>query len=212
MPRTFLQLKTEILADEFDGSKYGDFVEQWINEAVQTIGREVRLPQAFTSVTFTQAAGTATYTLPAGLETLESVVIGGKELGEVDQIVVDTAYATSGVPSIFALYGNTLTFWPTPALATSVTIRYQGTLSDVSSTADGATLDFPDDFFPLIINYARAKAFAMEDDFEAAQIHRTWWAEGLARMRSQVQTRTRGRVRQIQGQMPTATSPRFIRP
>lgn len=216
MPRTLADIQNEVFFDEFDPNKmvnglsYRSLVSTWINEAAQHISREVQLPQLEVKQSTPVTAGTAEVPLPSDLQVLTAVIGTNTKLREVGIEEIDDSPASTGVPQQFAIYGTSLVLYPTPSASTTLTIRYEAGLSDFSAIDSSTVLPFPEDFLDMLVHYARMRAFAMEDDFEASTFHQRWWDAGLARMRSQVQTRSRGRTRQIRGNMADYyTRPRF---
>lgn len=214
MPLTFLDLQDEVLHDEFDSGKYRTLVKRWLNEAAAKVANALRLPTTDVKGTpIALVAGTQTYTLTSSMNRIDSIVLNGRNLIELDINELDEFdTAARGTPTHWAIYGNELTFWPTPSAAVSPTVRYQNDQSQMSGDTD--TLTVPDEYADVLVNYAKAKAFAAEDDPEMAQFFRTWFETELTRMRQQVQERSRNRTRQVQGMMPSRTTalPRFERP
>lgn len=219
MPRTFTDLQNEVFFDEFDPNKtvnglsYRTLVTNWINEAAQHISREVQLPQLELTQSTPVSAGVSTVALPGDIQVLTAVIGDSGRLHQVDISEIDDAEDSTGTPTQFAIYGSNLELYPTPSSSTTLTIRYEASLTDLTLTSGTSTLAFPDDFLDLLVHYARMRAFAMEDDFEASTFHQRWWEAGLARMRNQIQLRSRGHVRQIKGMMHDQhLRPRFQRP
>lgn len=211
MARSFSQLQAEVFHDEFDATKYAPLVQRWLNEAAQKFAREVQLPSQLVSTTITLPAGTSTYTVPDDWEVIENIWNGTNPLDEIDpdDAQMDTS---NGNINSFAIYGRTLTFRPAPVKSTTLTVRYQLTVSDMVNDQDPVSI--PEDYADVLVSYARSKAFAMEDDFEGSAFYRQLWEDGLSRARSRLQLRTRNRVRQISGMLGDGYTgpPRFFKP
>lgn len=214
MARTYADLVAEVLTDEFGVQKYSALVKTWIGEGAQEVSREVRLPQLETTVPFVLSAGLQTYPIPSHVMVITALVDQdrNRRLDEVDISEIDESPDAVGIPTAFAVYGETVSVYPTPASTISMLLRYETGLADLTTTADSDPLDFPDDYLDLLVDYARAKAFSMEDDFEGSTFHMNRYQARLARMRAQMQLRSRGRNRQIQGNMREPNTVRFQRP
>lgn len=212
MALTFLDLQDEVLHDEFDDGKYRTLVKRWLNIALGKVARALGLPAVQTTGTpLALVAGTATYPLDDMIEVIHSIRVNGRNLIQVDITELDEYEDDSrGTPTHFALFGSDITFWPAPDAAISPQIRYTGRATALSADTDLLPID--DDDSDVLVNFAKSKAFAAEDDAEMAtyflQLHR----DGLREMRAQSE-RTRHDVRQVQGMMPGgSSSPRFQRP
>jgi hypothetical protein len=208
---TFLDLQDEVLHDEFDPGKYRTLVKRWLNIALGKVARALDLPAVQTTGTpLALSAGTAAYAFPEMIEVIHSIVIDGRVLIQADIDDLDEYDDDSrGTPTHYALFGNEITFWPAPDAAVSPTFRYTGRATALS--ADGDLLPIDDDNADVLVNFAKSKAFAAEDDPEMASYFLTLHREGLREMRAQSE-RTRGNVRQIQGMMLGHSGPRFQRP
>lgn len=212
MARLFADLVTEVLFDEFDRTKYQALVGTWLGEAAQKVSRAVKLPSSDNTTTISVVAGTQNYPLAESVEKLYWVSNSdGTYLIESDIDEV-TSSSERGKPAYFAIWDDELYFWPIPSAADTLTVRYRGGLPDV--TDDSTLAAFPDDYYDLLVNYARSKAFAAEDDLEMANYYRGLFESELNRARAALQERSENRPRQIQGMMPDPGShlPRFRRP
>ena len=214
MPRTYVDLQNEVLADEFGDTKYRTLVKAWINEGAQKLSREVQLPQLESSTTFTLSAGVQIYPMASTVQVITSLVdtVTNSRLMQVGIEDIDDSGTSTGVPQAFAIYASAIHFAPIPSSTRTYRLRHEAGLPDLTAVADSAELDFPSDFSDLLVHYARMRAFATEDDFEGAAYHEGQWEKGVARMRHQTQLRSRGRANQIQGNMTTSRRPRFTRP
>ena len=227
MPVTFADLQTEVFSDEFDPTKYRTFVKRWLNEAAQKVSREVQIgsleqgqllgPLSWTGskpyVTYQELADATGGSLL--IEQMLHVVTPDGPIDEVPYIDLAAAQLTSpavGTPEIWAVFNDTLHLYPTPRSGTQVSIIYRRSPTDFSALSDSATVPWPEDFLDVLVNYARSKCFAMEDDPEMANFYMGWYQQGVAQMRARLQTRTKNNVRQIQGQIVDSWYPRFRRP
>jgi hypothetical protein len=212
--RTFLEVQNAALGSDFDASRYREDVKRWINEALGKIAHRVTLIQPLQgTATITTATGVSTYELPADDIRVHS--LGDSEtataLDDVGVDAIDQSDTSQGRPAAFALYGGELLLYPTPDGVYSLELRFEREAWLLQD--DGDTLPLPDAYADLPVNYARARLFEREDDFEAAQAWQARFESELLELRSDLGRQDRTRRRQIGGmwQVP-AVAPRFQRP
>jgi hypothetical protein len=210
--RTFKQLQDEVLHDEFDDAKYRTLVKRWLNEAADKVNEKMRLPGSEGhSQLIDLTAGEDEYALGVEVLKIDSLRYGARNLIEADINELDEFPAESrGMPTHFSLYGSTITVWPTPDSTYELDARYTTAITPMVNDSDPPAV--PGQYADVLINYAKAKAFAAEDDPEMSAFFMGQHKEELREMRIALQERTRNRPRQIQGMMVARTNPRFERP
>lgn len=211
MPRTFSSVVTEALSDDFDSSKYSTLTGQWLNDALKLMARSSRIPLADVTHNPTVVAGTASYPLPADFVRLVDVwnTETHDPLVEADQSWIDDQPAASGTPTVYALYGNTIVFYPTPAQASPVQLRYIKTSADLSGTGAISGV-IPDEYGDTLVAYCRWHLFRAEDDIEMSLFWKSEFNETFQKLKADLQLRSNS-VRQIPGQS-RSRAPRFVRP
>ncbi|MDQ3317456.1 MAG: hypothetical protein M3522_09030 [Actinomycetota bacterium] len=195
----FLDLQGQVLHDEFDSTKYRASVKRWLNEALGRVARQIDLPQTETSTTLSTVAGAQALALPATLVRVTSVLDADRRdyLTEVQPADVDESSSTPNRPSGYAIFGANLLLTPTPDAVYTLTLRYWTGATLMVNDADVPGLPF--DYRDLLVSYAKSRAFAAEDDFEASQFWRAEYERDLVRARADLQHRSDRPVRQIQG-------------
>lgn len=212
MPRTFADMVDEVLFDEFDRTKYQTHVGRWLNEAIQRLGRAAGTSGNEASYTTGLLADDNTIALSDlaggyvgigtptdGVQKILSVVDTetGEHLTYVDPEELVQVPVQTGTPTHWTVYGDSLRLAPPTDASRSYLIHYAANLQDF---VDGSTLPVPDDFAELAINYATAKAFEKENDYEAAAYHEGKFERGLARFRT-ASERAGNKRRQIPGML-----------
>jgi hypothetical protein len=211
--QTFLELQDAALHDDFDPTKYRARAKTAINEALGRIGRRIYSLQRRSTTTVAVSAGTASYALPADLLRVVSLRDAAKhpgELEEADPRWIDDQSASSGTPMAFAVDGSQLTLWPTPTTAVTLTLRYWGTPATLS--ADGDIPAIPGDYADLLVTYARAKLFLLEDDKQMHDAMIIDFNAGVIEARADLQLTSLRRPRQIPSMWQRTASPRFAKP
>jgi hypothetical protein len=211
--RTFLDLQDEALADDFNPSKHRANAKRFLNEAQRRIARRARVPQLENSQTITTVGGSSDVALSdSGVRinslrnTTDRAPLEAASIEEIDDLP-----ASSGKPSLYAINGRTITFYPTPDGAYSLSARFQGRPTDLVEDADVPQIG--DDYADLLVTYARARLFRLEDDFEMARLYMQDFETDLAAYMTDVQYADRSRKRQIPGMYAAGSGmPTFVRP
>jgi hypothetical protein len=212
--RTFLQAQNEALGDDFDALKYRDQVKVWINQAIGKIGRRVQLVRPLQgTAALNTVAGQASYTLPADDVRVLSIREPSlaRPLDPVSTDTIDAQSASRGSPQVYALYGGSVTLYPTPDKPYALEQRYERDATVL--VLDGDTFPLPDAYGDLPVTWARARLFEAEDDAEMATYWQARFDRELAELRTDVGRENRGRRRQLPSMWDTpAPAPRFQRP
>jgi hypothetical protein len=216
MAQTYADIQTQVLFDDFDASRYRSAAKQAILDAIGEVARQVRLPANETSQTLTLTSGTANYSVPAGVRLTEVYDSGvDQTLSEVSEEWLDTQPDSTGRPVVFALYGSSLTLYPTPDSATyPITVRYlkQGSVPVNDNDQMAAVTGIPEDYLHGLVEYARARLFRYEDDPDMSAFWDSRWQDTLRKLKGDLQRRNTGRRRQIPGMFAAQPGPRFARP
>lgn len=211
--RTFLDLQDEVLHDNFSPTKYRTLAKRFINEAQRRIFRRLRIPAGEETLPMFTAAGEVTLDLDEDVARVNSLRIPADRnpLTNVDIKEIDAAPAASGKPDSYAVVGNKLFFYPTPNMEYELELRYQSRPPTLVDDDDYPALD--DDYRDLLVTYARAKLFRLEDDVE---MFNAWMADfetGVVRLKADSGRRDRSRKRQVPGMFASdASRPTFVRP
>lgn len=209
----FLDLQTQTLADDFRAAVHRDNAKRFLNEAQRKIFRRVRVPEAERSLTVTTTAGQPTASLDADVIRLNSLrnTTDREPLTNVAVEELDDYSQSQGKPVVYAVVGRSLLFYPTPDAAYSLAIRYQGRPQQLVADADIPELH--EDYYDLLVTFARAKLYRLEDDFEAEQAWLVDFERDLHQYAGDVQHDDRSRVRQVPGMFAGASAaPHFVRP
>lgn len=212
--RSFLDLQDDALGDDFGADKYRTSVKRWINDALADIARKVHLPGLEDVWTPTLVSGTSTYALPSDDVRILSAFDGDlhQSIDELMPADLDTAPTSSGRPSSFAQVGTSVVLYPTPDSAYSVSFRYLRTLTDLSADDSTAGPTIPDSYADMVVSFVRSRLFRKEDDKEMSDFWRAEYERDLQSLRSDIQRRSRSRVRQVPGPYRRPVRPRFSRP
>jgi hypothetical protein len=201
--RNFSEIVEEVLRYGFnDGPQVNrDRIKAWVNEAQRELAREVEAPEFQETQTITMVPGQYKYALPEDFLRVQDIVyeLLSSRLRPVDQQQFDlTAPAlVQGPPVIYTLYQNQLWLYPGPNSTDPLLMRYMQRPALLVADGDVPTLN--SDYYQLLTDYALARAFAAEDDFEAAQFHQGRYEKDRDAYASDVQYRSIDRPRQISG-------------
>lgn len=211
--RTFLDLQDEALSDDFEPDKYRTLTRRFLNEAQRRIARRVRVPQLEQTQTFTTVAGDGTVDLDENVIRINSLrnTTDRDPLDDVGTDALDDFPSASGKPSSYATSGQELTLYPTPDAGYNLEVRYQSRPADLDD--DGDVPQMGDDYADLLVTYARARLFRLEDDMELARLWMEDFETDLAKYATDVQLHDRSRVRQVEGMFSGGNrGPSFVRP
>jgi hypothetical protein len=205
--RAFLDLQNEALANDFDAATYRASMKNWMNEAVGKIARRIHLPLLEAKYTLPVVAGTASYALPSDELVLTNLanLTDDYELEEHDPEWLDVQTTLSGKPTDFTQDGTSLVLYPTPNLAyAGLQARYLKTAAPLANDTDTLVALGIEDTYgaPILVSYARSKAFAQEDDGQMSDFWLGRAEKELAEYELYVQRRSRRRVRRIPGMYP----------
>jgi hypothetical protein len=209
--RTFRELQDEVLSDDFTDR---DFAKRAINDALADIARQTHEPLLEATYTLTTVKGTASYSQPTDMVRLLAIVDPQRSwmLDDVGVQAIDELVVSQGRPTVFAQYAGKFLLAPTPDGVYSLTVRYSaqaGYLSDDNSAVIGT---IPDEYAYMVVAFARARAFAKEDDVQMAQFWRGEYERDLLRLKADVGRRDASRVRRVPGMWHTRRPVTFREP
>lgn len=195
--RTFLELQNEALHDDFDQTKYRAAAKRFLNEAQRRVARRVRVPELEDTLQVDTVAGEATVELPYDVVRINSLrnTADRAPLEAVPVDDVDLSPASTGSPSVYASVGRRLILGPTPGGAYPLEVRVQG--RPVELVDDGDVPQLGDDYADLLVTYARARLFRLEDDFDAAREYMGEFERDLGIYAGDVMLKDRSRIRQV---------------
>jgi hypothetical protein len=168
----------------------------FINDTVNDIFNEYRLPFMQTTQTYTVTVGDSDITHGSGLPTNfvntidlvnttsgQESVIPYKDFSELDIAYPDeddTTRNASGVPLYWYKYGNTIKLFPSPAAAYTLTLRYYKKPTVLS--ADGDVPDIPSEFEELLVVGAGYRILQVKDNYDQAAILENKYHELLQKL------------------------------
>lgn len=153
--------------------------ERWINQAYQELCEEAPWPflEVSTSGVSPLSLTDVRTILSVSDTTTQRTLWGLDRRDVVDQ---DPDMNDTGSPEYFYLDDNTLTVYPANTTDT-IAVRYIEVPDVLDSDSD--TPDIPTRFQELIVDGAVIKAYKAADEFDAAQMVRVEWNEGVMKMR-----------------------------
>lgn len=154
-----------------------DLILVWINNGIRTIASENRFIEKVSTTNL--IAGQSSYDIAALLtgQKMQSLVqlVANGQLVEVVQWPAFTDSFLSRAesaeyPTVGAIFGSTLTLWPSPSktVANGITFYYTAFPADLTSLSTALTI--PDRFYNALVDYVHAQALELDDNFEAAGV------------------------------------------
>lgn len=146
---------------------------RWVNQAqIEIVSKnQILVANANTP----SISGTYDYDVSAlNIQNIHSIHYNGVKLNSVSFVDLENNYLSddpnrsgSGVPEVWARWGNTLTLYPTPnSSGASIKIYYFALPATVSDTTD--SLSLPDNYYPRVLEYVLAQAYEMDENFAAS--------------------------------------------
>ena len=207
--RTYLELQDEVLAHGFDAGVYRARVKRWLNDADRRLARRLEIANRQAASTIVTAVGIASYPLPVNFVSLARedrygalrVVEAGpdRQLTEISTRDFDSLdESRNGTPTHFALEGDQVLVWPTPATVETMEMRHWASAAGMSGDSD--TPGTPDEYAELLVSFALSRAYKSEDDPEMSAFHWSEWERDTQRMGVDLQERSSG-PRQVEGML-----------
>jgi hypothetical protein len=147
-------------------------VYRWINLTMSSIATRYELPFLFTLESFITEGGCRDYYLPAnflwGLDFWrEDQYPPLAPVTEADLAILDPSFlTTSGDPTNYILHHQVLSLWRVPTSGIMINYTYQRRAKSVS--ASSTSLDFPPDWYDIIIQGAKVRGYEYERNPELA--------------------------------------------
>ena len=214
--RTFQDVQTDALSNDFDPTQYGPRAQTAIDDALRDIARNVRLGTLDQTYTVPIVANTQAYALPTDFIRLWEVwnPVDGWPLDGLGMPDIDTAPpGSTGKPTGYAIFANQIYLWPAPNNPTyQVNVRYSRDPAILINPTDPVSAVIPDEYGDLLVAFARYRMFRFEDDADMTQFWRNEYDALLQRMKSDMQRQNPARTKQIQGRYGRRRVPRFVRP
>lgn len=187
-------------------------IAQYINDTINDIYNEYRLPFMESTVAYTLTANNSDIThgtgLPADYVQAVDLILGtqpsGKTLTYVDYRQIDrsTAYndltsTLNTVPTYWYYFNEIINTYPASTVAQTVTLLYYSRPTDLSADADVPTI--PSNFGEILVMGAAYRVMQVKDNYDQATILQNKYDEILDKLvvkssQHQVGTATRVRI------------------
>lgn len=201
---TFSDCVNEVLSFGFnDGPQVNrERIKRWVNEAQQQVARQTEAAEFQATETLTLTQGTYKYPLPASFLRMQDIYYPEMlmRLRPVDLQQFDGfgPKVIEGPPWAYTIYASELWVYPTPFNSTdTLELRFIKRPANLVADADVPTVN--KDYLHLLVEFAVIKAFAAEDDQEAAQAHTVQFKADLAAYATDMQRQTVDRPRIVDG-------------
>ena len=171
-------------------------IKNYINDTINDIFNEYRLPFMQASQNYTVTAGVADITNGSGLPTnyVQAVnltlndagrrkVIPYRDFTWIDQNYPDPDNTTTypaNVPQYWYIYGETIKLFPAPSDAFSLTLQYYK--KPTVSTSDDAVPEVPSEFEEILVSGAAYRVLQVKDNYDQASIHENKYNELLQKL------------------------------
>jgi len=170
--------------DEASAQINGDDIIRWINDGIREIAVKNSLSQA--SALQNVVAGTATYTFPTDMLSMQTLYFDGLRIPflkrqEYDQYVnsSDPKEELTGTPTLWTRWGRQFTLYPEPdtSITNGIKILYIQTPTAVDDPTDA--LPFPTEYHNRIVEYVLQQAYEVDEDWDASSQKKDQLSEGL---------------------------------
>lgn len=184
---TFAELQQEVLDHQFSEARYGEFVLKQLHRAEDVICAQTDFRELQRTQTITTISGYPAYSLPPDFKRLYTVSRADSSFNETplrrrEQTQFDALPVQSGQPTDYLIFSNTLKLWPTPDDIYQVQFDYY---AKPDPTADSPTI--PEEYRHLLVDWALARCYARENDYNSGQYHQGVFDREVMKMRGEVQ-------------------------
>jgi hypothetical protein len=176
-------------------------IETWVNNALEQVARVVEAPEYQSTQTLALTPGVFKYPLPTDFLRMQDIYypeltwrLRPVDLQQFDRL---PQAKLEGPPTMYTLYGTELWVAATPGNSDSLEVRYIKSAPVLKAEADVPLLNKA--YTTMLVEYALMKAFAAEDDSEAATYHEGVFKKELADFANDVQWRVVDRPRVLDG-------------
>lgn len=182
-------------------------ITDYLNDTINDIYNEYRLPFMQTTQDYTVTANVADITNGTGLPTDfdqavdiidrtngQEQLIPYRDIREVDQWYTDandTSLHPAGKPEFWYFYGQTPYLFPTPADAYTLTLRYYKKPTELAQDTDVPSI--PSNFTELLVVGATFRAMQVRDDYDEAVVFENKYEELLQKLVVKASQRQVGR-------------------
>jgi hypothetical protein len=171
-------------------------IKNYINDTINDVFNEYRLPFMQTSEDYTLAVGVADLTNSVGLPTnyvqaldltltsggMQSVLeyTDASQLNALYPDPSDTGLYPSSVPSKWYFYAETINVFPAASTAITATLRYYKKPTEI--TSDAAIPELPSEFQELLVVGAAYRVLQVKDNYDQAGILENKYNEILQKL------------------------------
>lgn len=157
---------------------------RWINAGQEEIFRRNEPVKATSTADL--IAGQHTYTFPAGILKVQSLLVNGvpipvRSYQEAEEYLLsqDPARTETGDAQIWYEWGGDFTIWPTPDknLVGGITIKYVKAPAEVDAVTD--VLSIPDIYFNRLVEFVLAQAYELDENWAAAEAKTNQFGQNL---------------------------------
>lgn len=177
--------------DESGAQVTNEDIIRWVDEAQRAICNKNKILKARATADLIE--GQHTYALPeANIAQIESIrtengFLRSMEFPTAENTVLqaDPRQNASGTPTHWYEWAGQITLWPTPSATVEdgISLYYTKNPSPVSALSD--PLSLPDKYYERIIELVLAKAYELDENFEAAAFKKGEAAAGLDEMNNE---------------------------
>jgi hypothetical protein len=204
---TVQEIINEVLAYQFNSTRYGGRIISWIDQGQKDVARRARISTLGRTVAYTTISGSNTYSLftPDGSTNMTQLtniknVDDDELLVQLETNDFDILPESNGKPSHYTIFEDDVVFYPTPDAEYNLLAKIYKrptTISDVNST-----LELNEEYHPLIVDFCLFRAYASEHDTKHADYHKNLYEEALMHLKAEEHTKIRGNVpEQVSGMM-----------
>lgn len=165
-----LAMRQEVEAHGFSDITFGARINRYLNDAYLMSVRRVSYYVDEATLDFSTVAGTTSYPQPTDFAKDRSLrFVGTSFVGELQSVglrTIDRSVPTSGIPTNYAIDGNSLHLYPTPDNVYSLELRYWKLPALMVADTDSPTI--ADDYCDMLIYWAINRCYAAEDDSQTA--------------------------------------------
>ena len=193
------ELQDEVLSHRLNDTKYRPFVAAWLNEGQRFIFLQADVRSQQDEEAYVTVANTATLTLPDDFSRFISLrnTTDDDLLAPIALRDFDDSPASSGKPLYYVIVGSQISLYPTPDAAYNLTLRFYRGPTEMENEGDEP--DLPEQYHHLLVEFALMRAFAREDDYEAAGYWREQFEADLMKLRGETQHDSFEGPRQLPG-------------
>lgn len=179
--RDLVRVQTLVESDDLTDAK----VDNLFNQAIRDVS--VRFPWPFLAASTTIAVtnATDTYALPSDVDRIEVLLKADYRQPLFEQAAssafhIDGATPSTGSPSWFFLWGESIVLRPQPDGNETLTLYYYK--KPTMMTDDSHTPEWAEQFHYLITDFVMQQLWEREEDFEKGNVYRERYLQGVESM------------------------------